>query len=91
MDKEIANVIKRQRSELHSYKSTFIDGYKSRRLLPARNVRKTMVKCCKTCSHHFYNDGSYCCTRIDGKEGDAGEQEDMYYVCDGWKAESYNA
>jgi hypothetical protein len=60
------------------------DNYKNKSLKPARNVRVVRPRCCASCKHHESYDGFELCKRLDGYEGDTGDGEAFYHVCDLW-------
>ena len=56
------------------------------KLTPAKNFRKTIVRCCGTCVYLETSDmGGSECQRNEGFSGDVGDRGDIYCVCDGWK------
>lgn len=62
-----------------------IDQIKRRvRLVPARNVRQVIPRCCGTCKHHTFISGAFVCDREDGFEGDLGDGGYWLHTCDLW-------
>lgn len=64
-------------------KEETLEDYENPRLKPATNKRNVIPSCCGTCAHHLIISGFFLCKREDGWEGDAGEGEQWFRVCDG--------
>lgn len=68
-----------------------LENHKNPRLKPARNYRRTVVRCCGSCKHYVIIDGWGCCRRPGGKGGDPGDCLQWEYVCDGWQKRKINS
>jgi hypothetical protein len=64
----------------------------TRKLLPARNIRRVVPRVCASCLYGSYTDGGFSCIRRteeldtirDGYACDIGDMEHYYHTCDLW-------